>query len=73
MSHREENPIVLNITMHIPPQNFQLSKEAFQCQDLNLQDVQGMPVGASTRAKGDGCHSNDEKAANVKRKSHADP
>ena len=66
VSHREENPIVLNITLHIPPQNL-VAKEAFQCQDLNLLDVQGMPVGASTPAKGDGSEEKDD----GKRKRHA--
>ena len=52
---------------HPAPQNL-VSKEASQCQDLNLLDAQGVPVGASTQAKGDG--DTNEKAADVKRKIH---
>ena len=55
---------------HPSPQNL-FSKEALQCQDLNLLDVQGMPVGVSTRAKGDGNDGNDKKLADLE--SHAGP
>ena len=67
VSHKEENSIVLNITLHISSQHFNF-KGIISLPTLELLDVQGMPVGTSTPADGEGGSAEKEDG---KRKNHA--